>query len=602
MKHQLFFFARASFFLLCCLLYLAPLVYATISILELIFIGSRGYKEVLQEYWGLQRNGFDIHTLASTCFTPQVYQLSRSLRWVLIPLLATGSAIYILKGAHMLRFFKQFLMEVAAALASMGALFRGLSLKQGWGLLILFTLIAAYRICLFFAIPLHPDEVFSYLFFARQGGLITATNPNNHALLNLICAAFDRPGWLSPMAVMRLPSMAADMVLLAGIFYLFMRWGGYKKAVMVVGGVAFCYYSSYYAVQGRGYELQVFCALVSGVAAWDCFCGPSRQSKKNSALFAVFSVAGFYATPTFLYHFTAIVLMCGYFLFKRKERFRDLLSMVVGIGLTTLVMYLPLILAGGWSGLALMAPDKVEGFHAVIHKYRLVPFVLKDITYYGMAGFVLAGLFGAWAIYLYIRKWLSGSFYDGVVVYGIALNISLMIWTLYSRSYPYERTLCFAIFGLYVLFGSVCYDVWKLYVGRMTPWFVVCFVGIKAVGSARWIYWSRYSYERRYEVRSYRIVEEDFDSLDRLHPVSWQVEESKDWYPMYLRMHLLDHGWPENVIVNADSAVADVVFIPDERLRGGPKKGYTLWKVTQLPEAGKTDIYVADKLLLQLNF
>lgn len=588
----------------CVFLFLVPAIFITFSFVMLVFIGWNSYPAVLKWYGSLQPEGFDLPTIAANCFTPRHFRMVTDFRWAIIAVLAAGGGCYLLFSRRIWAFVQQLVDEIGAVFNSMAAVFQEMTRQQRMAVWLLFTGIGIYRLYFYFAFPMHPDEVCSYLFFARQGVLVTTTNyvlPNNHILLNLLCAILNKVVSLPPKAIMRLPSMIGDMILFAGVFCLFSRGHDFKRAFVVVGGTAFCYYTSYYAVQGRGYELQIICALISGLAGWKCFCGPCRHSRKGFGMFVVFSVAGLYLNPTFCYHVTAMGLLCGYCLLKRREKgWTLLIRAMLLIGLWTLLLYLPVLLMGGWGGLVQNSLDPNEGFRGLLHGYRTIPFMIKDITYYGMAGFLFVCLFSALAVYLYRKKRLAGEFYDGSLIYLISLAGSLTLWTLYTRVYPYERTLCFAILGLYILFVNICYDLGRLYAGRVTPWMIGCFLLIKVTGSIRGLYQARYSPGSRYEVVNYRVIGEDLDELDGLHPSSWQVWDSDSFYAMYLRLHLAYHNRKERVMVKRDSVAGDVIFLPGWAKGTYSTRGYRLWKFRALPSGDErytdsTYIYVADR-------
>jgi len=589
---------------LCVFLFLVPVAFIVLGCVMVRFIGQNSYPAVLKWYAKWQPEGYDVHVIGARCFTPRVFGIVSGYQWVITGVLILGGIWYCLFGRRVWAFLQQLMEEGGAVIGGMAKVFRRMNGRQRTAALLLFMAIGVYRVYFYLVFPMYPDEVFSYLFFARQGVLVTLTNyilPNNHIALNLIGAVLDKTGGLSPRAVMRLPSLMGDLLLFSGIFCLFMRWDGFKRAFTVVGGVAFCYYTSYFATQGRGYELQIVCALVSGLSGWTCFCGPTRHLRKGYALFIFFSVIGLYLNPTFLYHIMAMALMCGYCLLKRGEGgWAVLVRAFVAIGLLALLFYLPILLGGGWGGLVISDLGKSKSFSELVHTFRVVPFMIKDISYYGMVGFLFVCLFFVYGIYLYWTGKLRREFYDASLAYLLSLAGSLLLWTLINRIYPYERTLCFAILGLYVLFVNVCYDWALLYLGRVTPWMIGCFLLVRISGSVRGMFWSRYSPESRFEVIDHRMIEDDLRALDGLHPSSWHIWNSDDYYAMYLKLYLIDHDRKDRVILKRDGAEGDVIFLPAWARDGYSPKGYRLWKVRALLDGnfGYTDstyIYVTDR-------
>ncbi len=266
------------------------------------------------------------------------------------------------------------------------------------------------KLYFYFVLPLHPDGFCSYLFFVRQGWLVTATSyplPNNHMLFNILCVAVDKIGWLSPKAVMRLPSIIGDGVMLWGIFCLVISRGGFARAISIIAGIAFCFFTSLYAVQGRGYQLQDICALISGLAVWECCCGDRRHLRRGFALFVVASVAGLYVNPTFLYHFTALGGMVLYFSVKRKD-FASWWVFVRGAtwaGALTFLLYLPILLVGSLRAMSDTTVDRTwQNYGGLLHDIADLAYDFKADGGLWAAGFWLFVGLALLVLYLYRRE------------------------------------------------------------------------------------------------------------------------------------------------------------------------------------------------------
>jgi len=101
----------------------------------------------------------------------------------------------------------------------------------------------------------------------------------------------------------------------------------------------------------------------------------------------------------------------------------------------------------------------------------------------------------------------------------------------------------------------------------------------------------------RPEVVYYRILERDLDSLDRLHPVTWQITRSDDFYSMYVRLHLIDRGEEGRVIFERSRAVGEVIFWPVSYPAVIPAQEYRLWGDNRITvEAKSLNIYVLKRL------
>ncbi len=590
-------------YIFCGALFLVPVVYILLSLAILLGVRSNDYSSILAWYSAHWPDAFDVRTMATRCFTPQWYEKLRSIGWIAVPVLGAGLIVYLVNTRRVLRFLGGMMLDVGSIFRFMIRSFWELSVRQRAWLLVLFVAIFTYRLYLYFGLALHPDELCSYLFFVRQGWLVTATSyplPNNHMLFNTLCVAIDKLGWLSPKAVMRLPSMIGDGLMLYGIFCLFSSRGGFAKAIAVVAGIAFCYFTSIYAVQGRGYQLQEICALISGLAVWECCCGERRHLRRGFALFVVASVAGLYVNPTFLYHFTALGGMVLYFSIRRKDA-TSLWVFIRGAALAgglTIVLYLPILLVSSLRAMTDTTVDRTwQNYGGLIHDIADLAYDFKRMVGYGRPGFwIFVGL-AVGIFYLYRRGVLKGVFYDRSVVYFFCIGGSLLFWSVLMRQYPMDRTLCFLAVALYIFFVNVAFDLSRRWAGRAAPWVLGGFLVVKGVGSLKGVLWERWSIDRRPEVVIYKKLEGDLEKLDLLHPGSWQITKSDDYYSMYMRLFLIDRGEKARVILNRERAVGEVIFWPDNYPPVIPFKDYVLWGDNRrTAEARTLNIFVSKTL------
>ncbi|HEY4337968.1 MAG TPA: hypothetical protein VGM89_18790 [Puia sp.] len=587
-------------------LFLLPAVYLLFSLFLLAFIRGWDYDRLIQWYSVKWPMAFDEGTVASTCFTPAWYGFVKSWSTAAIAALLGVLVLYILFRGRVWRFCGRCCSEAGIALRAMGAVYRGLS---GWekGLLLgLFGAILLYRGYFFFAFPLHTDELASYLFFVRSGPLIAVTSyplPNNHILFNGFCSLIALVPGLPIKLVMRLPSIAGDVFVLYALFSLFTRWDGFWRGFFVVAGVAFCYFTSYYAMQGRGYEWQVGFALIGLVSGLECFVW--ARARRGFGWFVLSSVAGFYLNPTFVYAFLALVFFLGYWLWRNRDWSGFLLFvrggvLIVGLGV---LLYLPVIVASGWH--ALTANEYVTGFTSyreLAAHFSSFTYLLKDGSYYGRAGMYFGLAFFAACFVFYRRGWIGGGLYAYSAGYLLAVGGSLVVLIGYSRMYPLERGLCYWILGANVLFVNIIYDLVRRWgsAKRVLP-VMVLFLLVKIGGSLRGLVLQRWSSGQRKEVVLYRAIREDLERLGGLHPASWQIMYPDDFYPMYLREYLIE-GVGGRVERRGDSAVmfdrraarGEVLFLPDHYRDGFDLRGYTLWGEGRVTVIGDLP---ADKLL-----
>jgi len=593
-------------------LFLLPVVYLLFSLFLLLFIRGWDYSRLTHWYNLRWPMAFDAGTVAATCFTPAWYGFVKT--WALTGglLLVVVLGLYLVFAGQVWRFCGRCCSEAGIGLRAMGKVYRGLSRQEKGFLFALFGTILVYRGYFFFSFPLHPDELASYLFFVRSGPFITVTSypiPNNHILFNGFCSLMAMIPGLPIKAVMRLPSIAGDLFVLYALFCLFVRWDGFWRGIIVVAGVAFCYYTSYYAIQGRGYEWQVGFALAGLVSGLECFV--RGRDRRGFGWFVLSAVAGLYLNPTSVYALLALVLFIGYWLLRKRDWSGLLLLVRGGILIFFLVMlaYLPVILASGWH--ALTANEYVTGFadyRELAAHFSSFTYVLKDGSYYGRAGMYFGLAFLAACFIFYRRGWIGGGLYSYSAEYLLAVIGSLVVLILFSRMYPLERGLCYWILGANVLFVNVVYDGVRRWVpAKRILGVMVLFLVVKIGGSLRGLVWERFSIGQRKDVVLQRSVWRDLERLGSLRPVSWQILYPDDFYSMYLREWLIEHpgrdvGMFDRERVRGDSTVfldrgglsGQVVFLPDHWRDGKDLGGYQLWAEGRVTVVGDLP---ADKTL-----
>lgn len=150
------------------------------------------------------------------------------------------------------------------------------------------------------------DEIFTlYEFAARPVGEIVRdySAPNNHVAFTLLV----KP-WLSVTSsewALRLPSMAAALAALLGVYYAGLRWRGRDAAVLATGALALCQMFQNFAVEVRGYALSM--ALVAGLAA----AVVSRAGHARNTAIALASAAAIYTIPTNVLLVAALAMASG---------------------------------------------------------------------------------------------------------------------------------------------------------------------------------------------------------------------------------------------------------------------------------------------------
>ncbi|UOG72750.1 hypothetical protein MTX78_11495 [Hymenobacter tibetensis] len=314
----------------------------------LLILGPSSYQQVLalgrQTY---HEGGYKHLPLA---ITPAAYQLLKG------GLLATAAACGVLlallyiriaavrQDTHLLG------QELHRAVKTLLGTARHLSRLQqlvGGGLLVV---LLSVRVWYLTDYVLNTDEVASYDYFVRPG-LLTISSfypiPNNHLLFNFLCwplSLFSHDVRL----VMRLPTFVASAVGTLLGYLLLIRWSGFRVATLATGLFSFLPLGLYYAVAGRGYFLQLallILAFFAVLAVWQV----ASYRRLGWVLFVTSSILGFYTIPTFLYPFLALSsgLLVGLVWQRRWLEIGHLVLAGSIVGLTTLLLYLPVLCVSG---------------------------------------------------------------------------------------------------------------------------------------------------------------------------------------------------------------------------------------------------------------
>ncbi|HVU55641.1 MAG TPA: hypothetical protein VHD83_11345, partial [Puia sp.] len=208
---------------------------------------------------------------------------------------------------------------------------------------------------------------------------------------------------------------------------------------------------------------------------------------------------------------------------------------------------------------------------------------VKDIIHLGIPGLCFMVVSAAGLFIAYRKGMLTGMFYDNMLLYLVALLVSLTGWILYKRLYPLERGLCFVVPAINLVFVNGCYDLFRRWFVRRSNVLLalILLMAVKIGGSVRGLYWERFDLEHDVDVRLIRVLEKDVKALDEFHPASWQITTSDDFYPMYVQEYLIRKGRGREALFSRTAVEGDVIFVPD-----GPKmplsldeleKKYVLW-------------------------
>jgi len=567
-------------------LWCVPLVYLVYSLLIISFVSAHTY-EYLQEYY--KRNwpdAFDLETVVRYCFTQDWYTTLRGHAVSLSAGIWLVIGVYVLFSGSVIRFLSGFCREAGRGFGFIVNTIRGLSGVEKRWVSGLFGALLLYWGYIFFNSQLWLDEACSYLHFARQGFFFTIMSypvPNNHILFNAICSWLAKIPFLSPVWVMRLPSMVASLVNYLLIFAVFVRWADFRRAMVVMAGVVFVHILSYYSIQGRGYQVQLLFLVVNAISGWYYFVswpGSKGRGRFGYYLFVVTAVLGFYVNPLFVYHFCAVTMILGYRIIGERDwrMGRRLVVATAIVGAAVLVLYLPIFLG---SGMNAVSNNKYVSANRpwsdLVTRFGILVYDLRNVFYYGYFSIVL--LIGAFVVFLWLyrRGDIGGFFYDYAFYYLVASVLAIGMVTVYKRIYPLERSLCFWVLALNIMFVNLCYDISLRFFSRRALLVIVLFLLVKNVSSMRSLYIGYYSIRNSFDGKAYDEPQPLYPQLTALHPASFQVTDSEDSYPVYLRLYLLGHHDATPVLFSRDKALGDIILVPDSAAYHLPLQGYTRW-------------------------
>lgn len=196
------------------------------------------------------------------------------------------------------------------------------------------------------------DEAYSFLYYASRSLRYIVTDysaPNNH-ILNSLLMSLSWHLWGNQPWIIRLPAFIAGVGCIPAV-YLAGR-GLYNRSVglLSAGLVAVSPILISYSTNARGYSLTcLFTLLILAAAAY--------LRRQNSLVvwvgFVICSILGFYAVPVMLYPFGAVLAWMVVDALTRETRpehkkiyLRRLAIAIIAIGLTTLLLYSPVIIFG----------------------------------------------------------------------------------------------------------------------------------------------------------------------------------------------------------------------------------------------------------------
>jgi hypothetical protein len=212
------------------------------------------------------------------------------------------------------------------------------------------TLVAAALRIPYLSQPMRYDEALTFNEFASRPlyyGLSYYPDPNNH-LLNTLLMHLAFLGFGNQPWVLRLPALAAGVLLVAATFWLARQLYDARVAVLAASLVAVGSYLVEYSTNARGYTLQALCFVVMlGLV----LVAVRRQSLSALLLAALVGALGAYDLPTMLYGVAIAAACFGVWSWayksRRGVRGPHLLAAGLVLGLLVVLLYLPVLVISG---------------------------------------------------------------------------------------------------------------------------------------------------------------------------------------------------------------------------------------------------------------
>jgi hypothetical protein len=368
-----------------------------------------------------------------------------------------------------------------------------------WLVLVVGSLPIVWRV---FVYGYWIDEIFTYVFLVKKGLLVSLTyypGPNNHVLFTAVGAI------LGSLLLMRLASFVAVLLTACLLFVWVGKHQGRQVARWVV--LIFLWQSPVqmygYLARGYAWEMLFFALLWISLYEWT-----RTQEKVYLAVASLASIAGFYTLPTFVYAYSALMLVT-LFSQKRKELKFLFISQSVVVSITVL-LYLPIMLLNGMQ--ALVGNAWLQVGKDVFWRDLLGGAYWTEIV--GFWGFELP-LWGAWLVlFLWIacllfvvgkmRFWLLGAY------------VVPLLWLLYQQILPPVRVWSYQAVTLAV---AVAWSK-KGAVRTCLQYSLVFLAGVSLL-----FYWQFLPASPAYEVWAKRIATQRATS----------VFSNDDTYQMYIR-------------------------------------------------------------------
>lgn len=424
------------------------------------------------------------------------------------------------------------------------------------------------------------DEVFSVVKCTEMPPFITLAYyllPNNHIYYNL--ANHFLFGWVGDYVVSgRAMSVAAYVVVAQCVFYLLHRLSGQRWiAFVAMQPVVLGVYTLGFAVQARGYELQLLCGWVAFIALHFYNGNPSFMLLTVSA---VANIAGFLLIPGYLYYYLAQLLCQSILMVVARRVDVGYIKAQAFMAAMVFMCYLPALCFSGvqaFTSNGWVAPS-TEGLATFLP--RFADTVLSFISD------CLGGIGGHrhpanYVVFLlpYTLLITGKAAHRRLVLYYTSIWVAFILYTMFIKRIPFHRVLIiqFSITGFVCVYALVMIAQRLVqglgskvlqgvaYVGvLLLP--VGAYTGFLINFHQHYLAATLYSYDIN-AVHTAQIV-----ALRQIPPGS-SVAFSEDAFYYYYYCRLQGY----NVSRSADGSATYLIKIKDRPFPAGAGTAYTYW-------------------------
>ena len=465
--------------------------------------------------------------------------------------------------------------EICLLISTSSGVLLSIPKKEKWALVLLWSMIIGFQIRNYLHFPFFGDDLASYVYFARNGPLITAIFypiPNNHIFYNLLSsltAAFTD----DPLLSTRLISFISFHLLMLVLFlYLYRTFTNKWIAYLAVAICGFFFASSIYSVMGRGYMLFSLMTLLAGISLLQYV-----ETRRLVMLFVIItsSVLGAYTVPTFLIPFLGLMmsLLVFSFLYQDKKLLQAGILCGVLVGIGVLLLYLPTFLFSGADAILsnkYVSADSRQNFYTYAYPIAVAE-VLSLTAGTNTKGWLVFMILGVLSIPLLrrnenkARNWL---------ILSLCIFAAIFLYTLVSRSFMPLRVLTYASFFVYVSYAIViAYWIERIKPGRRL--YPVAVILIPIVGW--WQYQHTVYLSYLFPEKIHNITRNFVDRIIYDGKTAYISTELKyfHWYYIY-RNEIAEHS----IALKTNPLEADLIFLTSEAEQLN-NEGYALIKTVK---------------------